>query len=271
MDGSHRSDASRTLLPILGLLLLVGVPATTAAQGVTGRTVDADDGEPVGGAEVILVDASGEGLQTVFTDSTGSFGLPVMEAGSYTIRVRHLAYRTVTSRVLELEGESALEVELRLGRDAIELDSLIVLARDEAVADHAPEYYRRLNRNRRQGLGRILSREDLEPLRDRTVREALERELVRFENRGVPCTPMIFWNGLAVSSWEIPVSGVEGIEVYRRASEIPTRYTNYQHAVDCGLVLVWSRVRRPGEGTSNSARAFLGGVGAFVLITLLVP
>ena len=250
--------------------LLAAAPSDLDGQSVTGRAIDAADGSPVAGAEVVLVDDSGRGLRTAVTDSAGVFGLPVLNEGIYTLRIRHLGYSTVTSPRLEL-GAGMVEVELRMGREAIALDSLIVLARDESLADHSPEYHRRLVRHRRTGVGDILSREELEPLTNHTVREALDLNLFRFRNQGIPCTPMIFWNGLAVSSWEVPVRDVEGIEVYRGANEVPIRYTRYRQAVDCGVVLVWSRVQRPDEGTTNSAKAFLSGVGAFVLFTLLVP
>lgn len=285
------------LVPVL-VVLALHVPAKACAQAVTGQAVDADDGSALSAAEVTLLDDDGSPIRTVVTDSTGHFGLPLSTAGSYTIRIEHLGYRGATSRTFQVGEGEVLRLELRLGRDAIELEPLVVRARDKAVATHAPEYFERSGRNLRLGRGRILTRGDLEPLGDRTVREALEAKMLHFTNHGYPCEPDIYWNGLAVPSWEIPVTDVEGIEVYRGVSEVPQQYQKDPNATDCGVVLVWSVIHRAGpvkpgspasdgSGATSGAegptergrkvedrsinRGVIAAVGAFVLLLALSP
>ena len=259
--------------------------------------MDSDDGTPVSDAEVTLLDDGGDALRSSVTDSAGLFGFPVDEAASYSVRIEHLGYRTVTSRTFRVGSEERLDLELRLGREAIPLQPLVVRGRDDAVATHAPEYYQRSTRNHRLGRGRILSRDDLDPLGDRTVREALSEKMMHFTNHGYPCEPDIYWNGLETPAWDVPVTDVEGIEVYRGASQVPSRYQRDRNATDCGVVLVWSVIHRPsaasdrategageaegGTGNAsgaarhredgNAARGVLAAVGAFVLLLALSP
>lgn len=266
-----RAQQVRRLVSSLIVWLALGLPVHLGGQALSGHAVDAADGEPIRDARVTLVDSSGDSLRSTVTDAAGGFSLPLSGPGIFAVRVQHLAYRVFTSRQIEVGEGRITQIELRLAREAIELDSLVVRGWDQQVADHAPEFHRRLVQNRRSARGRILTRDELAPLGDRTVGEALEQKLILFRNRGVPCTPRTFWNGLAVSSWEVPVSQVEGIEVYRTASDVPPRYATEDVATDCGVVLIWSRIHRPEEGTENSTRAFLSGIGAFVLFAILIP
>jgi hypothetical protein len=234
-----------------------------------GRVIDAEAETGIAAVAVTLVDSAGSLLTTVSTDSTGAFGLPVYAPGSYTLRVRHLAYREVDTRSLEVRHSEVLQVDIRLSRLAFDLDPLVVTARARAPTYYLREYHERLDRHEKSGWGVILTREELEPLAGFSVGDLLKRPTLtgRFLNRrvGGRCLPTVFWNGLPVRVDHIPVSSVEGIEIYR-GTQVPARYGAYH---PCGVVLVWSRAIRPGEGRpldwSGAVIAAVAGVLMFIV------
>jgi len=49
-------------------------------------------------------------------------------------------------------------------------------------------------------------------------------------------------NGVRVADWDLnkyQVSQFDGIEIYRRSSEMPVQYTATGN--DCGVIVLWSR------------------------------
>jgi hypothetical protein len=230
---------------------LVAAPAHP--QGIMGRVVDADTEEHVTGAAVTLVDSAGTPVTTATTDSVGSFGLPVVAPGRYTLEIGHMAYRDTETRPLAVGRDEVIEVDIRLSRLTFELDPLVVTARRETRVSYLRGYYDRVDR-RHLTWGVILTREDLEPLHGHTVGTLMRRHpgTGRFMDRyGEPCPPAYYWNGLPVPAQDIPISQVEGIEIYRRRevpAEIAAEIASRAAVGRCGVVLVWSRPVRPGEG-----------------------
>ncbi|MBO6576841.1 MAG: TonB-dependent receptor [Rhodothermales bacterium] len=93
------------------LLALILVPATAAAQSVSG-TVETTDGERLARAEVVLLDAA-TGLQRygTVTDNDGQFSL-VIRAGTYTVRATHLGF-TAAEIPLDVSGDETIALIVR--------------------------------------------------------------------------------------------------------------------------------------------------------------
>ncbi|MBL7781657.1 MAG: TonB-dependent receptor [Saprospiraceae bacterium] len=84
------------------LLLLVSATAFAQRGTVTGKITDADTGEPLLRASVVL-----EGAATgAFTDASGMYSLEI-PAGERTIIVSYLGYKTATSKVTVVAGQAA--------------------------------------------------------------------------------------------------------------------------------------------------------------------
>lgn len=268
--GALAAGVALTATAMLGL-----APAPTSAQGIVGRVRDVDTDTALSGVAVTLVDSAGARLVTATTDTTGAFGLPVYRPGTYTLDLRHGAYEATQTSPLTVERQEVVQVDVRLSRLAFDLDPLVVTARQRAPTSYLTEYYERLDRWGDYGRGVVLTRDELEKLAGYTVGEILTRPTLtgRFVNRrgmtaGLPCTPRLYWNGFEVPVGEIPVSSVEGIEIYRGA-EIPAQY---DISNPCGVILVWNRPVRPGEDENRAPgwqRAALAA-GAGVLFVLLV-
>lgn len=97
-------------------------PPGAPAVALTGEVVDAETGYAVAGAVVIL----GEAGQRL-TGATGGFSFQRIPAGTYTLTVRMLGYRS-WERTLTLDGDQELRIELV--RQAIALDTLLVEVRN---------------------------------------------------------------------------------------------------------------------------------------------
>lgn len=267
--GNPKATARILAASVLTFLGILSAPVAACGQGIMGRVVDAEADTGIAAVAVTLVDTAGNRLTTVSTDSTGAFGLPVYSAGIYTLNVRHVAYEEVDTRPLDVERRDVVHVDIRLSRLTFDLDPLVVTARARAPTSYLREYYDRLDRHQKSGWGVILTREELEPLAGHSVGDLLMRPTLtgRFLNRriGGRCPPMVYWNGLPVPVDQIPVSSVEGIEIYR-GTQVPARYGGYH---PCGVVLVWSRAIRPGEGRrldwSGAVIAAVAGVLMFIM------
>jgi 5-hydroxyisourate hydrolase-like protein (transthyretin family) len=266
------------ILP-LALLVALAVPRAATAQAVIGHVLDEESGEPVVGAQVSLLRDTAR-VRTVPTDSAGSFAIPVLRSDTFTLRVQHVAYETTTSRPFDVGQNDVVEVELRISQRRITLDPLIVTARRDAGTVHLTEFYERLDRYETLGKGVILSRSELERHEGYAVRELLGRYGITFRrtNPFMACQVETYWNGMRIESvpddqWngsalrDLPISSVEGVEIYRDRFDIPPEYTDPEV---CGVVLVWSRPLRPGEGNRGSALLrLLAAVGIFALLTVI--
>src|SRR5687768_12532941 len=118
---------------VLTVLLLSVLAPPLHAQILAGRVLEAGSGAPVGGAQLRLLAANGGQRGAVVTDSSGWFQLPVPAAGRYSLAVEHIGYARFASNALEIPARQTVTVEIRLGRDAIPLDPLVVTARRRDV------------------------------------------------------------------------------------------------------------------------------------------
>lgn len=104
------------------LLLLVSATAFAQRGTVTGKITDADTGDPLLRASVVL-----EGAATgAFTDISGlySFEIP---AGERTIIVSYLGYKTATSKVTVVAGQ-AVTLDVALETTAFQGEEVVVTA-----------------------------------------------------------------------------------------------------------------------------------------------
>lgn len=286
----HRGSTSTRALWFT-LLLIVGQAGPSAAQAVVGRVVDIDSQQGVDGAQISLVDSVGEIVGGNIADSAGYFSIPVSERGSYRLRVEHIAYEALTSERLRLTMAEVVSVLLRVSETRIPVEPLVVTARRSTGNVYLRDFYRRMEKFGAIGKGIFLTRTDLQKLEGLTTLEAFSREPVRFlrPNPFIPCLIRTYWNGLLVEEvtdeqwrgrmqggstkpggralWEVPASAAEGMEIYDDMHEMPPEFYDYNV---CGVILVWSRPIRPGEGGRGSwlTRGVIAA-GAFVVLLLI--
>ena len=112
------------LKKLLSTFLFIGmfVPTLWAQTGsLTGTITDAESGETIPGANILLVEL-GRGAAS---NADGEYTISKVPVGTYTLRVTFVGYQTFTERVdIQPNQEITLDIELQTG--AIGLDELVV-------------------------------------------------------------------------------------------------------------------------------------------------
>ena len=125
----RRSVAPPAMAPFLLLLLLtasVRAPLAGQATGrVLGLVLDAENGQPVAGAQASIV---GHPLRTI-TNEAGRFVLTAVPPGPQSIRVEMIGYRGTTLDDVQVRAGHPVEVQVRLGAMPVEMEGLVVEAR----------------------------------------------------------------------------------------------------------------------------------------------
>ena len=114
MNAIRTRSATAVLLAAAGI---AGLPAADAAvaQTVRGAVIDADYGEPVEGAAVVLADTASATIDSTVTDSAGRFGLSAPRPGRVIVHVALEGYLSYSSALELAAGEDAeIRVEMPL-------------------------------------------------------------------------------------------------------------------------------------------------------------
>ena len=271
------------------LLLAMGaLPTAAAAQTVTGRVVDGRTERPVVGASVVLVDPAGDDVLRVESGPEGRFTLPVPGAAPHTLRVEALGYAALRTGTVRPEPQEVVEVEVRLGVEALEVEPLVVTARSRM--SRYPAFESRLQAGRQSGRGFFLVRADLERVRGLPLSNVLLRipgAPLRRDARGrvwvgrsartsgmTECSPGLFVDGVRMNPSAQPVDDLanpielEGVEVYRSQSEVPAELGGSSL---CGALALWTRQgEKPPAGGSWIPTIIMSSlIGALLVLSLV--
>jgi hypothetical protein len=248
-------------------------PTRARAQVIHGTVVDASSQRPVIQADVTLLDSVSTALRRTATDSAGLFRLAPPGPGTYTLRAEHIGHATTTA-MLTLQRTEEIQVELRMGVEAIPLEPLLVVTRRPERFGRLTEFYDRLERRGRAGFGTFITRKEIE------ARFAIETtDLFRLipgvtigtQSRNVlmtrqagGCAPAVYVDGMMLNrqgpamlnDFVVPEM-IEGIEVYRGAAGgAPVQY---ESRGGCGVILIWTRAGSPDGRPFSWWRMAVGG------------
>lgn len=242
--------------------LFVLVPLPAVGQLLSGRAIDAATGESVAGVEIALLAEGGELAGLARSSSSGTFRLQVARAGTYRLVASAAGYDTVMVDSVDLVEEE-VTVELRMGPQPFEIEPLTVVARRSMVPMGVREFQLRAERYHKTGWGLVLDREKLaehpgettsrvlrryaghveETMASGLSRLVLKRKYSSFDSSPW-CDPAFFLDGLPVDGHMIrslPTSDLDGLEVYRGVSQVPSKYLRAGAATSCGVILAWTR------------------------------
>lgn len=285
------------LRALASAVLLIVLPTLASAQAgqeaedtrigpdpldVLGLVVDAQNGEPVEGVAVALRPGSDapEGLEApevVLTNAQGRFAFRDLADGPYRIELSRIGYRTLEDSIT-YRATLGLRIEAELVPEAVELEPLLVAVEARSRTLEGRGFYRRQAR----GIGRFITREDIEerhPLRVTDLLVMMPGVRLR-RGRGVGgetavlmrgnCVAEVFLDGIRTLP-SFPLDSVlhpddlAGIEVYH-ASELPAQYG----MSSCGALLVWTRLPESDElGNPFTWGRVLGALGFIVTAILL--
>jgi len=268
IDLGKRGWMLRTFATAALLMASHGLADPAAAQEVVGIVRDGNSGVGVAGVEVVLVDSAGVVEARVITDAEGRFVLHTPRSGAFTLSFFRIGYRAFTSEPIDILTGERLVAEIRLGVEAVPLDSLIVSGRSRQHPPDIEAFYQRLELGRRSGDGHFISRADMEgahPARTTDLLRSVNGVQVVYRRGGRDtvvlmrggCVPAIYIDGSFINRVDTRLSvddhvapgSIEGIEVYRGAGRAVGHFHDPR---GCGLILVWTL--RGVQGNSGPMR-----------------
>ena len=194
------------------------------------------------------------GVQTV-TDDSGAFRLTGLPSGSVTIQLRRLGY-VPASLVLTLGAGETREMRVVLAQTAEELDGVDVHA--SALRGKMSGF----NARRVRGVGTFITREEIEKRQPGKMSQLLRyvpgvyvpqdnsdmrpsgvgmRRAAGLSSQG-SCGVQLYVDGQHYPDGRLDdfrPAEVEGIEIYKSASEIPAAFRSRDTM--CGVIAIWTR------------------------------
>ena len=89
---------------------ILAAAADAGAQTMRGQVFDSVTAEPIGGIEIVVIDAAGDTAAVAKSDREGRFAVAV-PIGSYTVRCRCLGHRPKETQV-DFDGENYVTIRL---------------------------------------------------------------------------------------------------------------------------------------------------------------
>lgn len=114
-------------------VVAVSVPARARAQIVRGHVVDAGSGQPLYGAIVALMDASGAQVAAAISDADGYATLPAPMPGRYRLQARRIGFRSTTSTPFTLAAGQKLAVLLVASAVPVQLATIKVTGKERCT------------------------------------------------------------------------------------------------------------------------------------------
>lgn len=262
-------------------LLILGTAVSGAeAQTVSGVVVDERSRTAIVGAEVELLPERQRNGARARTDSTGRFVLAAPRTGVYRLQVRHASYMTYQVDSVTVGIGEVVSLEIRLGRDAVPLEPLVVTARRTAM------YMAGFEDRRRAGFGRFLTREDFDVHASTRVSDLLRNlQGLSFRTQGGAgsmiymrggaglCQPAIWLDGVQVRQYPgntmddiLTPDIIEAVEMYTSVASAPTQYVSGP----CGVLMLWTRRGSGAGGQPWQWKRLLIGLGAAAGLFLLI-
>jgi hypothetical protein len=254
--------------PAVALLLVLAGTWANAQSVVKGRVVRTDS-SGIAGARVQVSDSARSNTYTATSDTAGHFRIRLahpLQPGLFFVRAEMLGYRTLDAVPLRVADRDELTVRLTMAVDAIPLQPLHVTARGRYIRGPLDEFYDRVDRVRRFGGGIIIGYDEVQRRRGTSVQIMIDERVPAARS----CPPSVFIDGMLARTEDVravPMTDVEGIEIYRTQTLVPARY---QGRTTCGAVLIWTQIGDRAEGTRLTWRRVIMGLGILSLGYLLL-
>jgi outer membrane receptor protein involved in Fe transport len=219
------------------------------ARGVVAGVVSDSTGRPVFGAAVDVVDTDIRAM----TNTAGRYVLPGVWPGRTAVRVRRVGFAPEVSNVT-VTTEDTTRADFTLG-------TVAALPTTQVSAEANRGKMAEFNERRSRGVGLFVTRDEIERRRPASMSEMLRNlpgvtvsqrlaggaQPVHMDRSAVSsksgvCRVQLYVDGLPYPEGNVddfPPETVEGVEVFRGASEIPAGFRTRD--AGCGLISIWTR------------------------------
>jgi hypothetical protein len=236
---------------VAGLVLLFATAASAQTGTVRGVVVDAS-GAPVRDADVTIPSLR----EMTKSGADGRFQFMQIRMGEIEISVRRLGFEPKVQKLV-VSGFAVDSVRILLTARAVELASVNVTASEQRRRQGLVGFNERL----KVGVGRFVTRAQIEQRVSGNASDMLRTmaglRFVRTKGRGYgvrmasssmrdggSCQPMMWVDGQKAPGMEvddIPLTDIEGIEVYSGPSTVPMQFSQHSTERTCGVIAIWSR------------------------------
>lgn len=120
----------KLFLSLLAVLLLCGSVTAQDMGKIQGVIVDAETGEPLIGANVVIKDTSGRPLYGTATNLDGQFTLTA-PVGTHNLEVSYVTYATKIVTDVVVDSKNPVTINVSLPPEGLQADEIIVTARAE--------------------------------------------------------------------------------------------------------------------------------------------
>jgi hypothetical protein len=241
-----RGTAARLIVAAAVGLLVLGNRDLRGQQAVLRGVVADSAGTPISAADVAIVALH----RLTHTDDRGRFVFDALPTEELQISVRRMGYAPKIVRVKLTGAADSTRVTLT------ELPEQLqgVTATQQRARMEIEQFYRR----RARGPGTFFTRDEIEDRHAISLSDVLRMAPgvqvvrapagngVRFTTGAARrnCMPLIWLDGQKAPGMEvdqIPLSDIEGIELYQGASTTPAQF--WQNTMTtCGTIVVWTRL-----------------------------
>jgi len=121
----------RHLLILVGLAPLFSATPDLCAQAVRGRLLDAQSGEPVAGALIVMLDSEGAEVASTVTSARGTYHVRATGAGLFRLRAERIGFENSLSGEITLLAGQTASADLTASSSAIVLPVLTVESETE--------------------------------------------------------------------------------------------------------------------------------------------
>ncbi len=267
-------------------LALAVAPRPVEGQVVRGVVLAAGTGEPIADATLLLIDPTGAVVATSESGPRGRFALRPEEGGTVRLEVSHLGYAGWRTADFELAVGAMIDVEVRLGVEAIPLEPITVLARSRMSLGGVADFERRSRDPTIHGY--FLDEEAIARRPASTpsklvlgapgmsvgvASNAFDRSVILSGG----CPAQTYIDGVRVRQGGgasiddlLTTDRIAGVEIYPRRGGAPAQYAEAT-GNGCGVVLFWTKPPEPDTGASWGTGRILVGAGLLIgLLTLAV-
>jgi hypothetical protein len=238
----------------------VQMASVDSSAGFHGTAISAYNGQPLAGVLVSVPDIQ----KVVVTDAFGRFTIRGLPPGRRIVRISYDG-RVTEDYAFDVEPEHSKRIAVLLDVDAVDLDPLVVEAREANIWRDLAGFYER--RHEYRGFAHFFTREEIAHSRAGRISGLLTVEGIITRctpacrpvrlTRGRLCAVSVSVDGVAQREpdydW-IDLSRVTGVEVYRgvppadlNRNQMATTSssmwmgTGLSAANQCGLVEIWTR------------------------------
>jgi hypothetical protein len=193
----------------------------------------------------VLIDGT---PRPVTLSNQGRFALSGLSAGAHRIEVRSIGYSPFTLDVMLAAGQ-VVERRIPMSFTGDRLPDIAVESRHSRLLPRFNDFERR----RQAGLGHYITRDEIQARGYLNMGDALRTVKgvrvdcgaldcrIRMARSSPSCGPSFWVDGQLARSFgsTTPISDVQGIEVYRGASDAPGEFAGT--TAGCGVIVIWTR------------------------------